>query len=165
MAIGAATAHAASTRAEWVAQVDPICEAAQLQEGLASAQLAPLARRVKQHKGDRKTLRKFGRAFNSFLQQTIAIERGVNSQIAAIPPAPDDVSLVQVWLRVRGELLDSEGQLFGGPKPGKGLKGFGRFFSSLFQLIGREYETTDLVRDFGFQFCARPSSAELQFLG
>jgi hypothetical protein len=171
MAIGSGTASAATTRAEWVAQVDPICQSAQLQEGIAGELLGRATRRFKKEsrKNNDKAERQLARAFRSYQFQYIAIERGVNTQIAAVPPAPEDVSLVQVWLRARGELLDEETQLYsGGLKPKQqSFKGFAQLFSQFFTLIGREYEVTDLVRDFGFRYCNTPqqSAVAISFVG
>jgi hypothetical protein len=164
MAAGSGTAHAAATRAEYVAQVDPICASAQLEEGIAGEPLAGLTKRVNKHRHARVLERKYSRAFANYLRQFIAIERSVNAQLAAIPPAPEDVSLIQVWLRARGQLLDSEEQFFLRGFEGKnGIKGAIRFFTGFFQFIGRQYEVTDLVSDFGFQHCNQDAGTpELQ---
>jgi len=165
LAVGAASASADTTRAEWVAQVDPVCQNGQAQEVVAAQPLQATVRRTKKHRDSRKSSQQLARAFTKYFQQYAAIERAVDAQIATIPPAPDDASLVQVWLRARGELLDLEGQFFtSGFKPKKGLKGLGQFFDSLFQLAGREQEVVDLVRDFGFRYCNQ-TSGEVQFIG
>ena len=156
LAIGAGSASAATTRAEWVAQVDPICQNGQAQEAVAAAPLIQATKRAKKHRS-RKTSRKADRALAAYFLQYANIERAVNAQIATVPPAPDDVSLIQVWLRSRGELLDLESRLLLGPSnPGKGLKGLGRLFADLFELIGKQYEVDDMVRDFGFHYCTAP---------
>jgi hypothetical protein len=165
MAISASSADAATTRAEWVAQVDPICQNGQAQEAIAAQLLFGALRRAKKHP-NRKTSRRADRALAVYFFQYANIERAVNTQIATIPPAPDDVSLVQVWLRARAELLDLETRLItGNVKTGKGLKGFTQAFSLLFELFGRQQEVTDLVRDFGFQHCSQPQSDPLSGLG
>ena len=157
MALTAASASGATTRAAWVAQVDPICQNAQGQEVVAAQPLLRATKRAKKHARSRKVERTFSRAFRTYFGQYVSIERAATAQIATIPPATEDVSLVQVWLRARGELLDSETQLFfGGFKPKKGLKGLAQVFTAFFQLIGREQEVTDLVRDFGFHYCSQP---------
>jgi hypothetical protein len=164
LATTAVSASAATTRAEYVAQVDPICQSAQAQEAVA---LQPVLRAFKrdQKHHSRKTSRRAARAFRAYFQQYAVIERAANAQIATVTPAPDDVSLIQVWVRARGELLDDETQLFsGGLKPKKGLKGLGQVFGLFFGLIGREFEVADLVRDFGFQYCNRPDQTEIQII-
>jgi hypothetical protein len=159
LAITAGTASAATTRADYVAQVDPICQSAQAQEVVAAQPFVTALRREKKHRS-RKTSRKADRALVLYFPQYSAIERAADAQIAMVPPAPDDISLIQVWLRARGELIDDESQLFGtlqGPKGG-GLKALAQFFTLLFEIGGRQLEVADLVRDFGFQYCTTANS-------
>jgi hypothetical protein len=49
LAASAGTARAASTRAEYVAQVDPICQSAVTQEAAAAQPLTAAVRRMKKH--------------------------------------------------------------------------------------------------------------------
>jgi hypothetical protein len=156
LAITASPAAAASTRAEYVAQVDPICQAAQAQEAAALQPFLRAAKRAQKHHKLRnpKVEKRLARRFVRFFSQYAAIERQVNAQIATIQPAPEDVSLVQVWLRARGELIELESRLFTTkPNVGRGLKGFARFFNDFLTLAARQLEVVDLVRDFGFQYC------------
>jgi hypothetical protein len=161
LAITATAASAATTRAEWVAQVDPICQNGQAQEAVAGQPLIRAAKRANKNHGSKgkKSAKKLVRIFIRYFQQYAAIEHSVNDRIATIPPAPDDVSLVQVWLRARNELLDIQNQFFTQTLHLKGLKGFNEFFELVIQLAGREQETVDLVRDFGFQYCSTGQSA------
>jgi hypothetical protein len=156
MAIAAAPASAATTRAEWVAQVDPICQNGMAQEAAAAQPLIKASKRAKkQH--NRKAERKIARALRNFFTQYAAIEAAVNAQIATVPPAIEDVSLIQVWLRARAELVDLERRLFTSkPQAGRGVKGFTRFLTDFFTLGARQLEIADLVRDFGFQYCNAP---------
>jgi hypothetical protein len=156
VAVFAATASAATTRAEYVAQVDPICQAGQAQEALAGQPLLKAAKRAKKHPKSRKASKRLDRAIAGYFQQYAAIEHSVNTQIAAVPPAPDDVSLVQVWLRARNELVDLQTRLFSSKPTGHGLKGLAKFFTDLFTVAARQLEAADLVRDFGFQYCNQP---------
>jgi hypothetical protein len=154
LAITATTASASTTRADWVAQVDPICQNGQAQEATAFQPLLRATKRESRHRDSRKQRKRVQRAFRLYNQQQAAIEHAVNAQIATIPPAPDDVSLVQVWLRARGELVDLETQLLnGGANPKKGSQGVNQLLRSFLELIGRQQEVGDLVRDFGFQYC------------
>jgi hypothetical protein len=156
LAITATSASAATTRAEFVAQADPICQNGQAQEAVAAQPLLRATKRAKKHK-NRKTRRRADRALATYFAQYALIERAVNAQIATVPPAPDDVSLVGVWLRARGELIDFEGQLFNGSLGGNGggLKGFAKFLTLIFEITGRQQEVADVVRDFGFQYCSQ----------
>jgi hypothetical protein len=158
----AVPAQAATTRADFVAQADPICQNGLAQEAVAIQPVIRAAKRVKKHH-TRKAAKRFDRAFSFYFAQFANIERAVNAQIATVPVAPDDVSLIQVWLRARGELLDVESRLFLRPTEGKGLKGFAQVFNDLFELIGRQLEVSDLVRDFGFQYCTL-GQPELQII-
>jgi hypothetical protein len=153
-ALFATPASAATTRAEYVAQVDPICQSGQAQEVVAAQPLLRAAKRAKKHPKSRKASKRLGRAVASYFQQYGAIEHAVNTQIATVPPAADDVSLIQVWLRARNELVDLETGLFSS-RP-KGLKGFAKLLSDFFTLAARQLEVADLVRDFGFQYCNQP---------
>jgi hypothetical protein len=165
MAITAAPATAASTRAEYVAQVDPICQAGQAQEFAAAQPLLRATKRAQKHHRlqSRKVQRVLDRQFARYFSQYAAIEHQVNGQIAAVPPAPDDVSLIQVWLRARNELVDLENRLFGAFAHPKRIKKPFKIFTSFFELAAREFEVADLVRDFGFQYCT--SAAEVQIIG
>jgi hypothetical protein len=170
LAITGGTAQAATTRAEWVAQVDPICQNGQAQERVAIQPLISATKQAKKHrnlrgKAAKRAEKRLDIAFGSYFQQYALIERAVNAQITTIAPAQEDVSLVQVWLRARGELLDLETRLFtGGLKTGKGWKGLGQVFTTFFQLIGRQEEVADLVRDFGFQYCNSQAPSEFQLI-
>jgi hypothetical protein len=164
--ISASTAQAATTRAEYVAQVDPICQTGQAQEAVALQPMLRAGKRAQRHHKlkSKKTQKQLARLFTRFMAQYTAIERQINDQIAVVPPAPDDVSLIQVWLRARNELIDVETRLFAKkPHVGHGLKGLGRFFTDFFTLTARQLEVTDLVRDFGFQYCT--SEAEVEVIG
>ena len=153
IALCAAPAQAATTRAEYVAQVDPICQAGQAQVALVLQPFLRAAKRAKRHHSlnERKTARKLRRMLKAAYAQTAVIGHQVNDQIATVPPAPDDVSLIQVWLRARNEFVDLETQLLSA-KPKTDKQAF-RLFSGFFVLSARALEVSDLVRDFGFVYC------------
>jgi hypothetical protein len=165
LAITAAPASAATTRADFVAQSDPICQNGQAQESVAAQPLLSATRRAKKHR-NRKTSRRADRALLAYFAQYSNIERAVNAQIATIPPAPDDVSLVQVWLRARGETLDFESQLFNTKiNPKAGFNGLVKFFTLFGEIAIRQEESVDIVRDFGFQYCSQTQLDPLLGLG
>jgi hypothetical protein len=103
-AITAATAYGASTRAEYVAQVDPICQTAQ----------RPVFRAISEWL---RVVEKAGRADNppsgfnvpdelirpavKFINRLTHVYAGITTKIAAIPPAPGDEGLVGSWLERR----------------------------------------------------------------
>jgi hypothetical protein len=165
IAVFAAPAKAATTRAEFVAQVDPICQAGQAQELAAVQPLLRATKRAQKHHKVRspKTEKRLARRFAQYISQYATIEHQVNSQIAEVTPAPDDVSLIQVWLRARNELVDLENNLFGALAHPQRIKNPFKIFTRFFEVAAREFEVADLVRDFGFQYCT--STAEVQFIG
>jgi hypothetical protein len=165
LAVTAIPASAASTRAEYVAQVDPICQAGQAQKRAAVKPFLRTAKRAEKHHkaGSQKTQKRLARLFARFYSQYAAIEHQVNMQIAGVLPAPEDVSLIQVWLRARNELVDLENNLFGSIAHPKRIKHPLRIFTSFIEVAAREFEVADLVRDFGFQYCT--STAEVQIIG
>jgi hypothetical protein len=155
----AASANAATTRAEYVAQVDPICQAGLNQETAAARpvvkKLKRLQRRAKQpHSRNvrRRAVKREARLLARFYDFVTAVEQGVTAQIASIPPAIEDTSLVQVWLRARGEQAVATQRLFRSLAKGDI---FGAFML-LFEVEAKSEEVTDLVRDFGFHYCSAP---------
>jgi hypothetical protein len=160
VAITAAPAAAASTRAEYVAQVDPICQAGLAQEDAAARPVLKKLKRIQKQRRQahsRKTrarvTRRELRTLASFFDVVAKVEQGLNAQIATIPPAIEDTSLVQVWLRVRGEAVVATQRL---------LRSFakGDIFGALgliFEVEAKSEEASDLVRDFGFHYCTSPA--------
>jgi hypothetical protein len=135
----ASPASAATTRAEYVAQVDPICQAGLAQEEAASR---PVAKKLKRlHKQARKA---------RFYDFVVIVEQGVNAQIATIPPPIEDSSLIQVWLRARGEEVIVIQRMFRALAKGD----FFAAFDLLLEIEAKSTAASDLVRDFGFQHCS-----------
>jgi hypothetical protein len=155
LATAATSASAAASRTEYVAQVDPICQAGQVQEFAAAQPVLRATKHAQKHHKLRnpKVEKRLARQFARYFSQYAAIEHQVNDQIAAVRPAPDDVSLIQVWLRARNELVDLENRLFGSLGHPKRIKDPFKIFDSFFELAARDFEVADLVRDFGFQHC------------
>jgi hypothetical protein len=160
LAVTAHPAHAATTRAEYVAQVDPICQAGLAQEDAAAKPVLKKLKRINKHRRQAHTrkarvrlLRQELRTLASFFDFVATVEQGVNAQIATIPPPIEDTSLVQVWLRVRGEAVVTTQRL---------LRSFakGDIFGALdllFEVEAKSAEASDLVRDFGFHYCTSPA--------
>jgi hypothetical protein len=161
LAITAGPATAATTRAEYVAQVDPVCQAAQAQEEAAALPVSKKLKRLHKQERMKKASRKArGRAAKremrllaGFYDYVVAVEHGVNAQIATIPPAIEDTSLVQVWLRARGEALVVTQRLFRALAKGQ----FFAAFELLIEVETKAAEASDLVRDFGFRYCSSPA--------
>ena len=98
-------AEAAATRAEYVAQVDPLCR----------ANLGPWQKSVS---ADVKSFKKWVRlsnrgTFKAWVRQThtharalkrhVRVHAGLTEQISAVPPPAEDAQLVASWLRYRDE--------------------------------------------------------------
>jgi chemotaxis regulatin CheY-phosphate phosphatase CheZ len=159
LTVGTATAYGASTRADYVAQVDPICKAGLDQETAAAGPVVKKLKRLERHakqshsrKVRRRVEKRETRLLARFYDFVAGVEQGVTAQIATIPPAVEDTSLVQVWLRARGEQAVATQRLFRSLAKGDFLG----TFTLLFEVEAKSEEVTDLVRDFGFQYCSSP---------
>jgi sensor domain CHASE-containing protein len=105
IAVGVAQAGAASTRTEYIAQVDPIC-----QSFVGSINDARTAYN-KNHKRWGRDLnhgslkrweRQTHRTFQS-LGTLVQIEAALTDQIAAVPPAAEDAATINAWLTGRNK--------------------------------------------------------------
>jgi hypothetical protein len=154
LAITLPTASAAATRAEYVAQVDPICAAAQAQERAAAQQLKRKLRKLARHPNTRKARRRAIkhelRAIARFYGYVAAVEQSVNAQVATIPPAVEDTSLITLWLRVRAEQVVATQRLASAPVKGDIFAALDMFFEA----SDKVDEAGDIVRDLGFQHCS-----------
>jgi hypothetical protein len=103
LAITVTTAVAASTRADYVAQVDPICQAAQKPTLKTYDQLFK-AGFESGHRSDKKRAKTFlDRALGRFYIQVGNIYARVTGQISTIAAAPGDEATVALWLSERGQ--------------------------------------------------------------
>ena len=101
--IGAVPAQAASTRAEYIAQTDPICSAA---APAISQAYGSYNRNYKRwlHQTTHGTLKswvKQTRRTGASLGRYIQAEASLTGQLQAVPPAPGDESMVGSWLSYR----------------------------------------------------------------
>jgi hypothetical protein len=110
VAVFATPASAASTRAEYVAQVDPICRTALKPEGKAGLALlkglTKLGNQSENGKPSKKALNRFLRQTAKFFGVLARLENSVNNQIATVPAAPGDESTIATWLQQRGQYAD-----------------------------------------------------------
>jgi hypothetical protein len=103
IAVWAAPADAASTRAEYVAQVDPICQSFVGPNDNAFRTLfknEKLLGRVARNG----TLKQFGaqtKRVARSLKQLAQIQANLTNQIAAVPPPTEDFATVGTWLNSR----------------------------------------------------------------
>jgi hypothetical protein len=151
LAITATTALAASTRAEYVAQTDPICQAGNSRE-------KTVLRSLKKSVGE---LRKRGidtteptkpvvHVARRYYGRLVSIARNVIGEISLVAPAPGDEGTVSQWLQLSGQSVD----LFQ-----RGIDAFAhgkshRYKQLMTKSSYRRGNADYLVRDFGFRYCA-----------
>ncbi|HEY6638226.1 MAG TPA: hypothetical protein VIZ61_11140 [Solirubrobacterales bacterium] len=151
MLVGVAPAHAASTRAEYIGQVDPICQAS----------VAPMATAASAYKRNYKRwvrllfhgtanawVKQTGRTARS-LSQLNLVHAAVTNQIAAVPPLASDAGMIGTWLndRRQAEAFSSSA-----------AAAFGRFKFDRFDKKLRRADAADragvmTIAGFGFQVC------------
>jgi hypothetical protein len=101
LAIEPATAPAASSRAEYVTQVVPICQSAKKPVFKAFGQYYKRAKRLGGNDASDRALR--GPTSHLYTRWASIYGR-VTGQIAAISPAPGDEQIVATWLADRGQV-------------------------------------------------------------
>jgi hypothetical protein len=152
LAITAVPAQAATTRAEYVAQVDPICQAAKPAKVKARKAAAKNLRRlVRQLRAgnEKKAIKLSGKAARN-LNRFNRIQANLTTQIAPVPPAPRDLTTVSQWLQDRRE---AEKLGFGAARALKRHKGK-KFLRKFRASVIAGAEARDRVKNFGFRYCA-----------
>jgi hypothetical protein len=148
LAIVAATAYAASTRAEYVAQVDPICQAAHI-KGKAAAHSFKARIRQLRNRGIDPEGKAGIRAAVQFYGRVVRVERSAINEIARVPPAPGDEELISQWLRKLTQVdvrLQHFIRLLPQGEERKARRAISRAFEAGFR-------ADNLVQDFGFKYC------------
>jgi hypothetical protein len=145
-------AYGASTRAEYVAQVDPICQAGFVKEKAVNRSFKKRAKRLHKHGIDtteptKPVLRIAVRLFDRIAR----IARAVNSQILVIPPAPGDEAIISQWLQLRGEATDLTQRSIHVFAHGKER----RFKQLIGRSFNRRLDAEEIVQDFGFKHCVQ----------
>lgn len=151
LAITAAPAQAASTRAEYVAQVEPLCKAAQKPTFKAYSRLfksVPI-------EGERITksiARRTQFALAKFYTQISNIFGRTSARIAAVAPAQGDEGTVAAWLAGRDQARILGLQAGRVARHGK--------LRRAVRIVDRATSESDhaagLVSDYGFTWCALP---------
>jgi hypothetical protein len=145
LAITATTAYAAATRAEYVAQTDPICQAGTDQ---VAKRLPGLIKRIVKRPNITPTV---SFAYGLALGGKIFGEE--TNRLATIPPPPGDEAAVSGWLdgrRTYKRNLDMAVVAGKHNKKKQMLKRFKRAVTAVAQ-------TNQLVAGFGFQYCVASS--------
>jgi hypothetical protein len=145
----AAPAQGAATRAEYVAQVDPICQAAapELKRSLAAVR-EPSPARIEQL-DPKEGLKRVARSFGKALGRTNKVLTAMTTRIATVPAAPGDELTVADWILNQRSAEDLLGRAARAGKRGK-------FFRMFPLLQGYEEAVAALrasVRGFGFRHC------------
>jgi hypothetical protein len=152
LAITASTAIAASTRAEYVAQVDPICQAAHAAGQAEVKRYERQVRRLTRHGFDPDHPSKaLLRAAVGFADRIAKIERPSFAQIAAITPAPGDEATVAEWLRLRARETAYFQRAFHAFARNQKTHQFRRLSAKADKA---NLEAESLVGDWGFEHCA-----------
>ena len=105
IAVWAAPADAASTRAEYVAQVEPICRAnlGPWQQTYAAEVRAFKKWARLSTKGTLKAWVNQTHKYARALERHVQVHNTLTDQISAVPPPPEDGQLVATWLMLRNE--------------------------------------------------------------
>ena len=138
IAVWAAPADAASTRAEYIAQADPICQSTQAAE-----------RRALGPKGTVLRLLKHGRykeAARRYRNNTAAFSAGVE-QLAALEPLSADAQLIGTWVQILRKQIPVANRATAAMAHGRPIDKFLRRLGSM------NVQTHALVATFGFQYC------------
>jgi hypothetical protein len=153
LALGAATAYGASSRAEYVAQADPICQAGSAQEHAAVKSYVKSVKRYdKHHHGDpyrpsKKAIRLVVRHYS----RVLAIERSMNSQLSSISAAPGDEAAVNKWLQLRSQAADLLERTIHAVHHRKVKLSIRLYLKSLRRTLLAQIP----ISDFGFRYCSR----------
>jgi hypothetical protein len=150
VAMTATAAYAASTRAEYVAQVDPICHTAFVSEKAADKTFHRRIKKEEQQiqRGRRSKRGRF--AVFHFYHRLRQVNRNMDAAIGPIAPAPGDEGAIQTWLNgsERSIILQARALRALQREPGRYIKLFLKAFDA-------SLSARDTVRDFGFAYCTR----------
>jgi hypothetical protein len=143
----------AATRAEYVAQTDPICQTATAPAQKAFGKFTKLVRNrpggAEALKHPKVVSEQVRGPASRLYQRLAAVYAGVNLQLAAVTPAPEDAERVNAWLSLRTTVA-ADLQASSQALKNKHLHVFD-------QLLAKGQTDTsqanNSVRDFGFRFC------------
>lgn len=155
LAIAAVNASAATTRAEYIAQVEPICQTAYFAEKAAyktlHRRIEKAAQQIRQHGRPRKDARSTLFSFYGRMRQ---VSRTMDAAIQPIPPAAGDEAAVQAWLAGRERSITLNARALRALRRAKSR----RFLTLFFKGIDTEGAAVSSVQDFGFSYCTRVSA-------
>lgn len=153
MGAGAASASAASTRAEYIAQVDPICQSF---EGPVDGAWAAYVRndkrwaRASKYGASKAIVRTAKRTARSLAGWAQTLTRLID-QVAPVPPPAEDALTVSTWLDLRRQANANEMSAASALKRGNAPKYF-----RLLRPADAEADASErAISGFGFQACGR----------
>jgi hypothetical protein len=144
LAVVAAPAHATSTRAEYVAQADPICKATGDE---IDKRFPGLLKRISNRPNITPTV-----AFAYGLALGGKIFAHATNQLAAIAPPPGDEAAVSGWLDGRRRYKQKVDTAVAAGKHNRKKQMLRRFR----QAVAVVSQSNQLVIAFGFQYCVAP---------
>jgi hypothetical protein len=152
----ATPAQATSARAEYVAQVDPICLSAtkQAAKGLKGIK-APREERL-DNLDDKQALRLFFGFIAKALGRSNKAVGPAIAQIALVQPAPGDERIAALWLQALGDYKFFADRAVTGSNHGKLNKFFYYFGKAM--LVAEQ--ANNLVDDWGFRYCASSDDSD-----
>jgi hypothetical protein len=144
----AAVAQATATRTEYVAQVDPICQATTVQarQTLRSHHLPTVLFLEDLRSDDRKAQLRIAKIF----QVTIRLNRLLINQIAAVAPPQGDEATITKWVADLNFYVASEGKAAHAVRIHKAR----RAYRLILRAIRPLFEDNEVLQPFGFQYCA-----------
>jgi hypothetical protein len=151
MVVWAAPADAASTRADYIAQVDPICQSFVGPMGAAWGAFDRAFKRTTRaaRKGTLKAFLRGTKREAGSLNQLAGTRTSMIDQIAVVPPAGADVGAIAVWLdHLRQEVAFERSAASAVRK----LQ-IGKYFNRLKQADTAENAGHQAIAGFGFQVC------------
>jgi hypothetical protein len=153
IAVWAAPADAASTRAEYIAQVDPICQSFVGPEDVAYRAYVRDSKREAHlaGKGTLKAWLKATRRTSHSLTRFTQIDASLNEQIATVPPPAADAGTIATWLNNRRQfdaLAASAAVALNRPVPQ-----IGKYFKRVKQANASLDAAGRAIEGFGFQVC------------
>jgi hypothetical protein len=147
LSIMATSAHGASTRAEYVAQVDPLCQSSpvQVRQALRRHHLPTVLFLEDLRSGNRKAQLRIAKAF----QVTIKLDRLVVEQIAGIASPPGDEATIAKWVADLRLYVANEGKAVRAIRANKS----GRAYKLIVRALPPLIEDNGALKPFGFQHC------------
>jgi hypothetical protein len=145
----AAPAQGAATRAEYVAQVDPICKAAGPMMKKSLAGVKPPSEAKIESLDPKKGLKRIARSIGKLFGRTHKVLSQMTTRVSAVAAAPGDEAIVADWIFNRRSAEDLLARAARAGKHGK----FFQMFGLMLAYPEAEEAATASVRDFGFRHC------------